>query len=78
MPDTDVFIVSAVRSPIALGREKGALYPFAPVDLAAQVMAESLRRAGVSPKRLDDVIWGVVTPIGEIGSLSSNTLNCVI
>ena len=68
MSDTDVFIVSAVRSAIGLGREKGALYPLAPVDLAAQVMAEALRRAGIAPKRLDDVIWGIVTPIGDQGA----------
>ena len=68
MSDTDVFIVSAVRSAVALGRKKGALYPLAPVDLTAQVMAEALRRAGVQPKRLDDVIWGIVTPIGDQGA----------
>ena len=68
MSDTDVFIISAARSAIALGREKGALYPLAPVDLAAQVMAETVRRAGIVPKRLDDVIWGVVTPIGDQGA----------
>ncbi|MBT3315571.1 MAG: thiolase family protein [Anaerolineae bacterium] len=68
MSDTDVFIISAARSAIALGREKGALYPLAPVDLTAQVMAETVRRAGIAPKRLDDVIWGVVTPIGDQGA----------
>ncbi len=68
MPDTDVFIISAVRSAVALGREKGALYPIAPVDLTAQVMAEAVRRAGIAPKRLDDVIWGIVTPIGDQGA----------
>ena len=68
MSDTDVFIISAARSAIALGREKGTLYPLAPVDLAAQVMAETVQRAGIAPKRLDDVIWGVVTPIGDQGA----------
>lgn len=68
MPDTDVFIISAVRSAVALGREKGALYPIAPVDLTAQIMAEAVRRAGIAPKRLDDVIWGVVTPVGDQGA----------
>ena len=68
MPDTDVFIISAVRSAVALGREKGALYPIAPVDLTAQVMAEAVRRAGIQAKRLDDVIWGIVTPIGDQGA----------
>ena len=68
MSDTDVFIVSALRSAIALGKESGALYPLAPVDLASKVMAETIRRAGIDPKRLDDVIWGVVTPIGDQGA----------
>ena len=67
MSDTDVFIISAVRSAVALGREKGALYPIAPVDLTSQIMDAAVRRAGIAPKRLDDVIWGVVTPIGDQG-----------
>ena len=68
MPETDVFIISAVRSAVALGRKKGALYPILPVDLTAQIMAETVRRAGIPPKRLDDVIWGVVTPIDDQGA----------
>ena len=68
MSDTDVFIISAVRSAIGLGREKGALYPLAPVDLAAQIMEAVIRRAGVAPKRIDDIIWGIVTPIGDQGA----------
>jgi len=68
MSDTDVFIISAVRSAIGLGREKGALYPLAPVDLAAQVMEAAIRRADIAPKRIDDVIWGIVTPIGDQGA----------
>ena len=68
MPDTDVFIISAVRTAIAKGSPKGALYPLAPVELAAKVMDAALRRAGVQPRRLDDVIWGIVTPIGDQGA----------
>ena len=68
MPDTDVFIISAVRTAIAKGSPKGALYPLAPVDLAARVMGAAVRRAGIQPHRLDDVIWGIVTPIGDQGA----------
>jgi acetyl-CoA acyltransferase len=68
MSDTDVFIISAVRTAVAKGSEKGALYPLAPVDLAAQVMDAAVRRAGVQSQRLDDVIWGIVTPIGDQGA----------
>ena len=68
MPDTDVFIISAVRTAIAKGSPKGALYPLAPVDLAARVMEAAVRRAGIQSQRLDDVIWGIVTPIGDQGA----------
>jgi len=68
MSDTDVFIISAVRSAVGLGREKGAINPLAPVDLATQVMEAAVRRADVAPKRIDDVIWGIVTPIGDQGA----------
>lgn len=63
------FIVSAVRTPIGVGKpEKGALYPVAPVDLAAQVLKEALLRADVQPEDVDDVILGCVTPIGDQGA----------
>lgn len=63
------FIVSAVRTPIGIGKpEKGALYPVAPVDLAAQVLREALRRAGLPADPIEDVILGCVTPIGDQGA----------
>jgi len=68
MNEQDVFIISAVRTAIGVGKPTGALYPFAPVDLAAMVMQEAARRAGVDPDLLDDVVWGVVTPIGDQGA----------
>jgi acetyl-CoA C-acetyltransferase len=44
------------------------LQPLAPVDLTAMVLQEVVRRAGVDPGRIDDVIWGCVTPIGDQGA----------
>ncbi len=67
MSETDVFIVSAVRTAIGSGKETGALHPFQPVELTALVMREAVRRAGVDPARLDDAVWGVVTPLGDQG-----------
>ena len=67
MSDSDVFIISAVRTAIGSGRETGALHPFQPVELTALVMREAVQRAGVDPDRLDDAVWGVVTPVGDQG-----------
>ncbi len=64
----DVFIISAVRTPVGIGKPTGALAPLAPVDLTAQVMCESVRRAGVAPDRIEDAVWGCVTPIGDQGA----------
>ncbi|MBI2758041.1 MAG: thiolase family protein [Chloroflexi bacterium] len=67
MSDSDVFIISAVRTAIGIGKANGALAGFQPVELASFVMREAVKRAGIDPARLDDVIWGVVTPIGDQG-----------
>lgn len=64
---SEVFIVSAVRTAIGLGRADGALHAFTPVELAAQVIDEAVRRGGVDPARVEDVIWGCVTPVGDQG-----------
>ncbi|MFZ5855195.1 MAG: thiolase family protein [Chloroflexota bacterium] len=67
MTDTDVFIISAVRTAIGAGKETGALHPLQPVELTALVMRAAVERAGADPSRLDDAIWGVVTPINDQG-----------
>jgi acetyl-CoA acetyltransferase family protein len=65
---SEAFIISAVRTPVGLGKPHGALQTLAPVDLTAMVLQEVVRRAGVDPGRIDDVIWGCVTPIGDQGA----------
>jgi len=60
---TDAVIVSAVRTPIgALG---GSLAPVRPDDLAALVIAESLRRAQVAPADVEEVYFGCANQAGE-------------
>jgi acetyl-CoA acetyltransferase family protein len=64
----DVFIVSAVRTPIGRGRADGALASVHPLNLLAQTLAESVHRSGVPKELVEDVIVGCVTPTGEQGS----------
>ena len=43
----EVYLIAAVRTPIGVGKpQTGALFPVAPVDLAAHVLAEVIRRGG--------------------------------
>lgn len=65
---SEVFIVSAVRSPIGIGKTGGALSSLAPVDLSARVMQAAVAQAGVEPGQVEDVIWGCVTAIGDQGA----------
>lgn len=65
----EVFIISAVRTAIGVGKPgKGALAPVAPVDLGAQVLKAAVQRAGVAAGRVEDVVFGCVTPIGDQGA----------
>jgi acetyl-CoA acetyltransferase family protein len=59
----DVVIVSAVRTPI--GRLGGVLSAVRPDDLAALVVAEAVRRAGVDPAAIEEVYLGCANQAGE-------------
>jgi len=68
MEDRDVFIVSAVRTAIGVGKPGGGLHHYHPVNLTALVMAEAVKRANISAGRVEDVLWGCVTPVGDQGA----------
>jgi acetyl-CoA acyltransferase len=65
-PMRDAVIVEAVRTPV--GKRNGGLSTVHPVDLSALVLNELVRRAGVGPELVDDVIWGCVSQIGDQSS----------
>jgi acetyl-CoA acyltransferase len=66
---TNAYIIAAVRTPIGVGKpEKGALYPIAPMDLTAHVLNEVVRRGGIEPAMVEDVVMGCVTPVGDQGA----------
>jgi acetyl-CoA C-acetyltransferase len=64
---TDVVIVEAVRSPI--GRRNGGLSAMHSIDLLAAVQNELIRRSGVDPAEVGQVIGGCV---GQVGMQTSN------
>ncbi|EOM74509.1 acetyl-CoA C-acetyltransferase [Rhodococcus rhodnii] len=59
---TEAYIVDALRTPI--GKKNGALAAEHPIDLGAHVIRESIRRTGLDPSVVDDVIFGCVDAIG--------------
>ncbi len=61
----EAVIVDAVRTPI--GKRKGALAGWHPTDLLGLTLNALLDRTGLDPERVDDVIGGNVTQVGEQG-----------
>ena len=59
----NAFIYDGLRTPI--GRHAGKLSTVRPDDLAAGVIAEVVKRNGVKPEQISDVILGCVTQAGE-------------
>ena len=59
----EAFLVGGVRTPV--GRYGGALSGVRPDDLAALVVGEAVRRAGVDPERVDEVVLGATNQAGE-------------
>ncbi len=59
----DAVIVEALRTPV--GRRRGRLAGWHPVDLAAEVVRAVVERSGIDPASIDDVIVGCVDQVGE-------------
>ncbi len=59
----EAFVLDGVRT--AIGRYGGALAYVRPDDLAALVVGEAVRRAGVDPALIDEVILGSANQAGE-------------
>ena len=59
----DAVVVDVVRT--TLGKRKGALATWHPVDLLGFALTSLVERTGVDPEQVDDVIGGCVTQVGE-------------
>ncbi|HKW60657.1 MAG TPA: thiolase family protein [Candidatus Dormibacteraeota bacterium] len=59
----EAVIVEAIRTPIA--RRNGKLKDVHPVVLGSLVLKEVVRRAGIEPGQVEDVVFGCVSQVGE-------------
>ncbi|MEV4134683.1 acetyl-CoA C-acetyltransferase [Dactylosporangium sp. NPDC049742] len=65
----EAYIYDALRTPRGRGKPTGALHSVKPVSLISGLIEETLRRApGLDPARIDDVVLGVVSPLGDQGA----------
>ncbi|WP_436700727.1 acetyl-CoA C-acetyltransferase [Nocardioides sp. BYT-33-1] len=64
----EAFVYDHLRTPRGRGKANGSLHEVKPVDLAVGLLdAVQERNPGLDTHRIDDVILGVVSPIGDQG-----------
>ena len=64
----DAYIYDAVRTPRGKGRPNGALHAVTPINLARQVLEALRDRNDLDTGKVDDIVLGCVSPVGEQGS----------
>jgi acetyl-CoA C-acetyltransferase len=71
---TEAFIYDAVRTPRGRGKQTGSLHEVKPISLVVGLIDEIRRRhPGLDPANVDDVVLGVVSPLGDQGSVIART-----
>jgi acetyl-CoA C-acetyltransferase len=69
MAATEALVFDAIRTPRGKGKSNGSLHSVKPVDLVVGLMHEMLgRNVDFDPNRVDDVVLGCVSPIGDQGA----------
>lgn len=71
---SEAFIYDAVRTPRGRGKKDGSLHSVKPVTLLVQLLhALQARNPGLDTSRVDDIVLGVVGPVGDQGSVIPKT-----
>ncbi|MEQ1438948.1 acetyl-CoA C-acetyltransferase [Fontimonas sp. SYSU GA230001] len=65
----DAFIYDHVRTPRGRGRADGALHEITPLQLGTQVLQALRDRNRLDTALVDDVVMGIVSPVGEQGAV---------
>src|SRR6478735_5354300 len=64
----EAFVYDHIRTPRGKGKKNGSLHEVKPVDLVVGLLDEiRTRNPSLDPHRIDDVVLGVVSPIGDQG-----------
>jgi acetyl-CoA C-acetyltransferase len=65
---TECFVYDAVRTPRGKGKKDGALHEVTALELATQTLRAVRDRNHLDTSAVDDVVFGVVDPVGEAGA----------
>jgi acetyl-CoA C-acetyltransferase len=65
---TEAYIYDAVRTPRGKGKKSGSLHEITALSLATQVLQAIRDRSELDTSKVDDVVLGCVSPVGEQGA----------
>ena len=66
---TEAYVFDAIRTPRGKGKKDGSLYEVKPINLLAGLLTDLQQRHQFDTAQVDDVVMGVVSPVGEQGSV---------
>ena len=66
---TEAYVFDAIRTPRGKGKKDGSLYEVKPVNLLAGLLSDLQKRNQFDTAQVDDVVMGVVSPVGDQGAV---------
>ncbi|MBK6557730.1 MAG: acetyl-CoA C-acetyltransferase [Comamonadaceae bacterium] len=66
---SEAYVFDAIRTPRGKGKKDGSLYEVKPINLLAGLLTELQRRNDFDTAQVDDIVMGIVAPVGEQGSV---------
>ena len=66
---TEAYVFDALRTPRGKGKKDGSLYEVKPINLLSGLLTDLQQRHQFDTSQVDDVVMGVVSPVGEQGSV---------
>ncbi|MBO3672573.1 acetyl-CoA C-acetyltransferase [Acinetobacter soli] len=64
---SEAYIIDAIRTPRGKGKKDGSLYEVKPITLLTTLLNELKQRHQLDTAKVDDIVLGCVTPVGDQG-----------
>ncbi|AWV85566.1 acetyl-CoA C-acetyltransferase [Acinetobacter radioresistens] len=65
---SEAYIIDAIRTPRGKGKKDGSLYEVKPISLLTELLNELQHRHQLDTSKVDDIVLGCVTPVGDQGA----------
>ncbi|GAA5556650.1 putative acyltransferase Rv0859 [Acinetobacter schindleri] len=65
---SEAYIIDAIRTPRGKGKKDGSLHEVKPISLLTILLNELKERHSLDTSKVDDIVLGCVTPIGDQGA----------